>query len=176
MRMRCATRWRWCSSRLRLAQAAWRRSCSDEALYLFFVPAVLVAGGLGGAGPGPAGDRARPAARHVLSPVGFRRCPAARHRRTPSRFAAIGVGIAWIGELLRRSALRATASTQDALAREAHLQSILDTVPDAMIVIDERGIMQSFSAAAERLFGYSAAEVDRQERQDADAVALPREP
>ena len=28
-----------------------------------------------------------------------------------------------------------------------------------MIVIDERGIMQSLSAAAERLFGYSAAEV-----------------
>ena len=28
-----------------------------------------------------------------------------------------------------------------------------------MIVIDERGIMQSFSAAAERLFGYRAAEV-----------------
>ena len=45
------------------------------------------------------------------------------------------------------------------LAREAHLQSILDTVPDAMIVIDEQGLIQSFSAAAERLFGYSAAEV-----------------
>ena len=44
--------------------------------------------------------------------------------------------------------------TRDALAREAHLQSILDTVPEAMIVIDERGIMQSFSSAAERLFGY----------------------
>ena len=49
--------------------------------------------------------------------------------------------------------------TRDALAREAHLQSILDTVPDAMIVIDERGIMQSFSAAAERLFGYTPREV-----------------
>jgi PAS domain S-box-containing protein len=39
------------------------------------------------------------------------------------------------------------------VAREAHLKSILDTVPDAMIVIDDRGIMQSFSSAAERLFG-----------------------
>ena len=43
--------------------------------------------------------------------------------------------------------------------REAHVKSILDTIPDAMIVIDERGLMQSFSAAAERLFGYAAAEV-----------------
>ena len=44
------------------------------------------------------------------------------------------------------------------LEREAHLQSVLDTVPDAMVVIDTRGIMQSFSATAERLFGYSASE------------------
>jgi two-component system sensor kinase FixL len=35
---------------------------------------------------------------------------------------------------------------------------VLDTVPDAMVVIDTRGIMQSFSSTAERLFGYSAAE------------------
>ena len=42
--------------------------------------------------------------------------------------------------------------------REAHLQSVLDTVPDAMVVIDTAGIMQSFSATAERLFGYMAAE------------------
>jgi two-component system sensor kinase FixL len=44
------------------------------------------------------------------------------------------------------------------LAREAHLKSILDTVPDAMIVIDETGAMHSLSAAAERLFGYKASE------------------
>jgi len=42
--------------------------------------------------------------------------------------------------------------------REAHLKSVLDTVPDAMIVIDTRGIMQSFSATAEKLFGYRAEE------------------
>ncbi|WP_376717758.1 sensor protein FixL [Labrys neptuniae] len=39
--------------------------------------------------------------------------------------------------------------------REEHLRSILETVPDAMVVIDEAGIMQYFSRAAERLFGYA---------------------
>ena len=33
-------------------------------------------------------------------------------------------------------------------SREAHLRSILDTVPEAMIVIDESGAVTSFSAAA----------------------------
>src|SRR3954469_20614346 len=48
---------------------------------------------------------------------------------------------------------------EDALrTREGHFRSILDTVPDAMIVIDERGIMQFFSSAAERQFGYAAPE------------------
>lgn len=47
----------------------------------------------------------------------------------------------------------------DLQAREAHLQSILDTVHDPMIVIDERGAIQSFSAAAERQFGWTSAEV-----------------
>ncbi|MDP4003322.1 sensor histidine kinase [Methylobacterium sp. NEAU K] len=44
------------------------------------------------------------------------------------------------------------------LAREAHLQSILDTVPEAMVAIDEAGLIHLFSTAAERLFGYAAAE------------------
>ena len=44
-------------------------------------------------------------------------------------------------------------------AREAHLRSILDTVPEAMIVIDERGRVTSFSAAAATLFGYRPDEV-----------------
>ena len=44
-------------------------------------------------------------------------------------------------------------------ALEAHLDSILETVPDAMIVINERGLILSFSAAAERMFGYSETEL-----------------
>jgi two-component system, LuxR family, sensor kinase FixL len=45
--------------------------------------------------------------------------------------------------------------------RESELRwrSIVDTVPDAMIVIDAAGIIESFSRAAERLFGYAANEV-----------------
>jgi len=43
--------------------------------------------------------------------------------------------------------------------REAHLQSVLDTIPDAMIVIDAQGLIQSFSATAVRQFGYEADEV-----------------
>ena len=42
---------------------------------------------------------------------------------------------------------------------EAHLRSILATVPDAMVVIEERGTILSFSAAAEKMFGYAEAEV-----------------
>ncbi len=43
--------------------------------------------------------------------------------------------------------------------REHHLRSILNTVPDAMIVMNENGIVASFSAAAELVFGYAASDV-----------------
>ncbi|MGB9115614.1 sensor protein FixL [Bradyrhizobium sp.] len=48
---------------------------------------------------------------------------------------------------------------EDALrTRESHLRSILDTAPDAMIVINGYGIVQFFSTAAERMFGYAEQE------------------
>jgi len=43
--------------------------------------------------------------------------------------------------------------------REARLRSVLETAPDAIITIDSHGLIQSFSHAAERLFGYAAGEV-----------------
>ena len=42
---------------------------------------------------------------------------------------------------------------------ESHLRSILATVPDAMVVIDQLGHILSFSAAAEKMFGYVEHEV-----------------
>ena len=59
-------------------------------------------------------------------------------------------------------------------AAEARLRSILETVPDAMILIDERGRVESLSTTAERLFGYAADEVVGRKHQDTDADAAPR--
>lgn len=43
--------------------------------------------------------------------------------------------------------------------REAHLRSIFDTAPEAMIVINDAGIIQSYGAAAEKMFGWRPSEV-----------------
>jgi two-component system, LuxR family, sensor kinase FixL len=127
-----------------------------QASYLFFFPAVLIASAFGGWGPGIV-------ATIIGSLLAFFLVTAARVLTgadviNAAVFALVGAGASWRGELLRRARLAAAASADAAMAGEAQVKSILDTVPDAMIVIDERGIMQSFSSAAERLFGYSAAE------------------
>jgi len=51
------------------------------------------------------------------------------------------------------------AAEQKLAASASHLRSILATVPDAMVVINETGKILWFSAAAERLFGFTEAEV-----------------
>ncbi len=130
---------------------------SDQIPYLFFFPAILVASGLYGFGPGFLVTLLSVGGVLLFSP-NFPAFSPAEIVSVPI-FFVIGIGTSWFGERLHRVRLAASASTQNLLAREAHLQSILDTVPNAMIVIDEQGRMQSFSSAAERLFGYTAEEV-----------------
>ena len=143
-----------------------------QALYLFLAPAVLVAGMLEGSGPASS----PPLSASCFTFVRPGNFPAWRIRiRRCSRPGwcvppcSPGSASQWrgLGSCCGGRAARPAA-------REVHLHSILETVPDAMIVIDARGIIQSFSRAAERLFGYRAGRGDRPERQDADAVALPR--
>jgi two-component system sensor kinase FixL len=129
---------------------------TSETVYTYFVPSVLVSAWFGGLGPGLVATVLSVLAATFL-------LTGAPNLATPSiangvAFVLIGAVVSWGGELLHQSRRRTMAMTRDALAREAHLQSILDTVPEAMIVIDERGIMRSFSSAAERLFGYRADE------------------
>jgi two-component system sensor kinase FixL len=55
--------------------------------------------------------------------------------------------------------MNALSNSSPAVRSDAYLRSILATVPDAMIVIDDAGSIQLFSAAAQRMFGYGEAEV-----------------
>jgi PAS domain S-box-containing protein len=48
---------------------------------------------------------------------------------------------------------------EEILEREEHIRAIVDTVVDAIITIDEKGIIDSFNTAAEQIFGYSWSEV-----------------
>jgi two-component system sensor kinase FixL len=136
----------------------------SQALYLFLIPSVLIAGILGGWGPGLlamflslilhlyfTGE--------YLNLVNPNSPLFGAELSRAVTFALLGIGIAWFGERLHRAQTESVANTEGLRSREAHLQSILDTVPDAMIVIDERGIIQSFSTAAARLFGYTSADV-----------------
>ena len=129
----------------------------DLAIYLLFVPAVLIASSVGGLGPGIVATALSVVLGAPLQP-NFPALSVAEAVNIAA-FSVIAIGVVVFGAFLQRTRLRARESNRDLSAREAHVKSILDTVPDAMIVIDERGIMQSFSSAAERLFGYSAVEV-----------------
>ncbi len=123
----------------------------DRGAFLIFIPAVLCAAGLGGLGPGLLATALSLVFGLLLAggdAIGYPKMLEA------AIFAVVGAGIAWFGEELRRTRIRDREHAADLRARETHLRSILDTVPDATVVIDDKGIIQSFSAAAERLFGH----------------------
>jgi two-component system sensor kinase FixL len=128
----------------------------EQSPFLLFVPAVLIASGLGGIGPGLA-TTALSVALALLTLAGDG--VSIPESASAVMFSAIGAGVAWLGDRLLKARAASAAFTANILAREAHLKSILATVPDGMIVIDRKGIIQSFSTAAERLFNYSAEEV-----------------
>lgn len=138
----------------RMALAPW---LDERVAFLFFVPAVVAAAALGGVLPG--------ALATVLGAAGGLFITWSVAERTGGDiatavvFLCLGAAISAGGEMFQNMRSRAVMVNQDLRAREAHLQSILDTVPDAMVVIGERGTMQSFSHAAERLFGWTPDEV-----------------
>jgi PAS domain S-box-containing protein len=56
-------------------------------------------------------------------------------------------------EAAEQAERQARAATERA---ETRYRAVVETAVDAMVVIDEAGVMQSFNAAAERIFGYAA--------------------
>ncbi|WP_331089548.1 PAS domain S-box protein [Phenylobacterium sp.] len=124
----------------------------DELVFLLFVPALLASAAFGGLGP----TLLAGALSILLSfwVIGFGTVQTPEAFVRGGVFAALTLAIGLIGSRMLRGGQTVRQAVADLQAREAHLRSILDTVPDAMIVIDEHGIMQSFSSAAERQFGW----------------------
>jgi two-component system sensor kinase FixL len=127
----------------------------ETAAALLFIPAILISSLLGGLAPGLL------ATALVIPLTWFFLWPT-----TPLQHAAIytlllaliGVGIAFMGRSLSRSLAEAKRAAQILRRREAHLRSVLDTSPDATVVIAGSGTIVTFNAAASRQFGYSEAE------------------
>src|SRR5690606_38952406 len=125
------------------------------AIFLFFVPGIVIAAAWGGLWPGLF-------AVMVGLGGGFFVAHAADASATgvlisATVFLGLGFCVSLGGEWFQRARRHAVAFNTALQVGESHLRSILDTVPDAMIVIDKRGLIQSFSQAAERLFGWTAA-------------------
>ena len=120
-------------------------SLAGQASFLIFVPAVVVGSALGGAGPGVFATLLGLVAGLFLS-------RAAEPSWLETLLFLIVAGLVTVGgEWFQRA-------HRELSGRETHLRLILNTVPDAMILIDEKGTMRAFSPAAERLFGWTADE------------------
>ncbi len=140
---------------------AFRLLFADElgqrATFIFFVPGVVVASALSGFRAGGLAAVAGAAAGlwcdGLSGPVESGSLIAA------AAFVLIGIAVAFGGEWFQRARIETEAAATALARREAHLRSILETVPDAMVVIDEAGLIHDFSLAAERMFGWQADEV-----------------
>ncbi|GGD55508.1 PAS domain-containing sensor histidine kinase [Aurantiacibacter arachoides] len=129
----------------------------QRATFIFFVPAIVVASAFSGfrAGGLAAGMGAAAGlwCDSLSGPVESGSLIAA------TGFVLIGIAVAIGGEWFQRARVETEAAAAALAGREAHLRSILETVPDAMVVIDEAGLIHDFSLAAERMFGWQADEV-----------------
>lgn len=128
-----------------------------EIFFIFFIPGVLVAGMIGGFWPGWLTTLLGLGLAVAVGPSLLNTDSFEFIRGTT--YILIGLGVSISSERFHQARIRAAARAEEVSLREEHLKSILDTIPDAMIVIDEHGLIQSFSRAAERQFGYSQSEV-----------------
>ncbi|MGN6497772.1 MAG: PAS domain S-box protein, partial [Tsuneonella sp.] len=128
----------------------------ERSTFIFFMPAVVIASALSGARAGILAAAVGAAAGlwcdSLQGPIAGGSLIAA------AAFVAISLAVAIGGEWFQRARVETETAASGLAAREAHLRSILETVPDAMVVIDQAGIMHDFSAAAERTFGWTADE------------------
>jgi two-component system, LuxR family, sensor kinase FixL len=123
---------------------------------LLFMPAILAAVLLGGTAPGLIATAASLPLAYVFA---NQSTSLAAVTVNLILLALVGAMFSWLGGAWRRERERSRTSGRTVIQQQAHLQSILDTVPDATIVIDVNGHIESFNVAAVRQFGYQPNEV-----------------
>ncbi|PTM94199.1 two-component system sensor kinase FixL [Mycoplana dimorpha] len=139
-----------------LIQLALSTASAESVMLLSFVPAILVAALFGGAPAVVFAAGLSVVAALILPRIGNGFDPGMVELAV---FGCAVVLIAVLAEVLRRARRALAQSKAIALTREAHLRSILDTVPDATVVSAADGTIISFNAAAVRQFGYAEEEV-----------------
>jgi two-component system, LuxR family, sensor kinase FixL len=129
---------------------------SDSIVLLSLIPAMLITAMVGGLGP-----IAFAAGLTLAAAISVQRLDGTSDLSVAELvvFGSTVLLIIALGEVLQ-AARRAIDRTEDVVrARDAHLRSILDTVPDATVVSSTDGTIVSFNAAAVRQFGYAEEEV-----------------
>lgn len=129
---------------------------STRTLFLLLLPGVLVGAVTGGLLSGLTAAILASVLGSLL--LAYDGAPSIENWVETLLFATLCVLITCGGEWLLRVRRRTAAMAQRILERETHLRSILDAVPDAIIILDEQGIVQSFSHAAKTLLRWSMIE------------------
>ena len=134
-----------------------QRYWAAPTLFIVFAPAIIFSSIVGGVGPGLLSVGVSLASAYFLLAIS----PQLGGARWLGLgiFAVVGLAVVWLGEVLRSAYSEMAGKERELRLREAHLTSVLDTVPDATIVIDLKGTIISFNAAAVRQFGYLEDEV-----------------
>ena len=128
--------------------------------FITFYPAVVLAAWFGGLGPGLLATATSVAAALLfLAPVGALRVDDPNELVELALFTLINVLIAVLNEALHRARRRAEVTRDAARQSEERLRGIITSATDAIITIDAHQRITLFSAGAEAIFEYSAAEM-----------------
>jgi two-component system sensor kinase FixL len=128
-----------------------RRVAPETPIYMLFVPVVIGVSQIAGLGPGL-----------FATVLGFIAGAAISNDSAvagPAMFVAIGLIVSFAGDWAFRTRHRGAEAARAVADREAHLRTIFNSAPEAMILIDSKGLILTYSAAAERMFGWTEAEV-----------------
>lgn len=129
-----------------LLRLAW----PDTPVLMLLLPVVVGANLLAGPAPGA-----------LAMALGLGGALQIGHQGEAATFVYVGAGLlaALAGSLVQKQRQRGAQAATALAAREAHLRSIFDTAPEAMIVINAEGVVQSYGAASERMFMWRPNEV-----------------